>query len=276
MLSENNHIILTIDVEDNFTPEELANPGDWEIYEGQVVQNTDHVIKTLNDLNADATFFVLGKVAQRHPEIVSHIQKAGYEVASHGFAHELVDRMTEQAFEDDLRKSLDVLQSITGNKVKGFRARSFSISMRTLWALDILAKYHLDYDSSIVDTEVERIMEGEIIGPKKILHHSFVELPISTARILGFQQSISGGMALRLMPFAIYLKMLKGSSSFMNNRVLYCHVWEFNKDQPKRKISLLQSIAQAPWTYTTESKIRKLALHYKFISIRKYLKLLHA
>ncbi|MGA3282573.1 MAG: polysaccharide deacetylase family protein, partial [Smithella sp.] len=251
-------------------PEELANPGDWEIYEGQVVQNTDHVIKTLNDLNADATFFVLGKVAQRHPEIVSHIQKAGYEVASHGFAHELVDSMTEQAFEDDLRKSLDVLQSITGDKVKGFRARSFSISMQTLWALDILAKYHLDYDSSIVDIEVERI------GPKKILHYSFVEFPISTTRILGFQQLISGGIAFRLIPFAIYLKMLKCSSSFMNNRVLYCHVWEFNKDQPKRKISLLQSIAQAPWTYTTESKIRKLALNYKFISIRKYLKLFHA
>ncbi|HUN55801.1 MAG TPA: polysaccharide deacetylase family protein [Smithella sp.] len=276
MLYNNNHIILTIDVEDNFTPEELAKPGDWEIYEGQVVQNTDHVIKILKDLNADATFFVLGKVAQRHPEIVSHIEKAGYEVASHGFAHERVDRMTGQAFEDDLKKSLDVLQSITGNKVKGFRARSFSITTRTLWALDILAKYHLNYDSSIMDTEVERIMEGEKIEPKKILRHSFVEFPISTTRILGFKQSISGGIAFRLIPFPIYRRMLKRSYSFMNNRVLYCHVWEFNKDQPKRKISLLQSIAQATWTYTTESKIRNLALHYKFVSIRKYLKLFHA
>lgn len=271
-MSDGNHkIILTIDVEDNFTREELSKQADWNTYERQVVQNTDAVIKFLQEMNADATFFVLGKVAERHPEVVTLIDTAGYEVASHGYNHDLVHMMSEETFEEDVKKSLDILQTITSKKVRGFRARSFSITSRTLWALNILDKYELDYDSSILDTEMGRITGNQSAPPRKLLNHSFTEYPISTMNIIGKQVHVGGGVTFRLLPSVMLNAIMGTSISFESNRMVYCHVWEFNKNQPKRNVGLLQSLAQASWTYSTERKIRKLSLHNEFISIKKHL-----
>lgn len=271
MLSEKKRIILTVDVEDNFTKEELVNPSDWDRYEGQVAANTDRVISLLRSLGGDATFFVLGKVAQRHPSIVKEIADAGYEVASHGYAHELTDRLTPKAFREDVRLSLEILQSISGKPVCGYRARSFSITRQTLWARPILDELGLAYDSSTTDVEHEAMSGAVSASDPAFPHRKLREFPIATVPILNKTAALSGGMVFRLMPYYLYRTLLKKSVLFTGPPIIYCHVWEFNKDQPQRQVGFLQKLAQGSWTYTTESKIKKLAKSFTFMSIQKYL-----
>ncbi len=264
-------IILTVDVEDNFTREELCRDSDWTRYEAQVVDNTLSVVHFLQSIRADATFFVLGKVAQRHPKVVTTIHEAGFEVASHGYSHEIVGSLGKHAFEEDLKMSLDILQSITSKKVDGFRARSFSITRDTLWALDILDSYGLIYDSSILDGELYTITNSTDSSPQRIMQHQFTEFPVSTFQISGKRMPIGGGVVFRLLPQRLLEYLIKRSTSFTDNPMIYSHVWEFNKNQPKRRIGVLQSLAQSPKTYTTREKIQKLNDSYNFISVRKYL-----
>jgi polysaccharide deacetylase family protein (PEP-CTERM system associated) len=270
-LSEKAKIILTVDVEDNFTREELVHPADWDIYEKQVIVNTRRVISLLRELNGDATFFVLGKVAERHPAVVRDIANAGYEVASHGYAHELTDKFSPEKFRTDVRRSLDILQGITQKEIRGFRARSFSITRNTLWAFNVLEQTGIAYDSSMTDVELSAITGRSPEAPREILHHKIIELPINTRPILGKYVSLSGGIVFRLMPYVFYKALLKDFESSTHHPIIYCHVWEFNKDQPKRRVSPLQKLAQGSWTYTTEAKIRKLSECYTFTSAQRYL-----
>jgi polysaccharide deacetylase family protein (PEP-CTERM system associated) len=262
-MSSNNTVILTIDVEDNFNREELEHEDDWQKYEGQVATNTQRVLNVLKNIDARATFFILGKVAERHPEIVKAIHDAGHEVASHGHAHELVNRMTPEEFEDDVRRSIAILEGIVATKVAGFRARSFSIIPETAWAFGILQGLGLTYDSSCYDSEFEKIAALESQGVK-----GMKEFPVATKRVLGRRITTTGGIVFRLVPNSM-LRRDFASPGTNETPMIYCHVWEFNKDQPKRKVRMLQRIAQSPLMYTTESKLRNLAKSHKFVSIRQ-------
>jgi polysaccharide deacetylase family protein (PEP-CTERM system associated) len=269
MLSEReNPIILTIDVEDNFTKEELACEGDWQKYEGQVVINTQRVLEVLRNLNAEATFFVLGKVAERHPEIVKAIHDAGHEVASHGYAHELVNGMTPEEFEADVRRSIEILENITELKVSGFRARSFSVTSGTSWAFGVLKKLGLLYDSSCYDYEFEQIAALESHAAQGIK-----EFSVATKQVLGRRVTMTGGIVFRSLPSSMLSRVLTAPGTD-KTQMIYCHVWEFNRDQPKRRIGLLQRIAQSPLAYTTESKLHYLAKKHKLISIQRQIALL--
>ena len=257
-------------MEDNFTRDELAEAGDWEKYEFQVVENTKRVIQLLHRINADATFFVVGKVAERHPEIVQMIDKGGFEVASHGYAHEPVDQMTKEEFEEDLKKSISIIEKITLKKVKGYRVRSFSITRDTLWAFEILKKNGLQYDSSLTDTELKFLVSNELNFSK--LLNGLVEIPVCNKKFMGKKWAISGGIVLRLFFFPLYRFLLEHCCAENRCRIIYAHVWEFNKDQPKRNVGWLQKIAQSSCTYTTESKIKKFSSKNDFISLDSYLK----
>ena len=251
--------ILTIDVEDNFTREELLDPKDWTKYEAQVVTNTELVINTLKEINAKATFFVLGKVAERHPQIVRVIQEAGHDLASHGYAHIPASEMTEKEFRDDVAKSLDILNSHSNTKVTGFRARSFSINERKAGNLSILKDCGILYDSSILNSKI-KMLRTDVIR----------EYPVNSIRFLRKDINISGGIFLRLLPSWLYSRLLKFDLKRSRHIMIYCHVWEFNKDQPKRKVGIIQRLAQTPISFTTERKIRNLSNKYSFISIKDY------
>jgi polysaccharide deacetylase family protein (PEP-CTERM system associated) len=270
-LSEKAQIILTVDVEDNFTREELVHPADWDIYEKQVIVNTRRVISLLQKLGGDATFFILGKVAERHPVVVRDIAVAGYDIASHGYAHEITNRLSPAEFRNDVRRSLDILQNITEKPIRGYRTRSFSITRNTLWALPVLQELGIAYDSSMTDVELSVMTSRPLEAPRAILNYKIIELPINTHPILGKNIPLSGGIAFRLTPYSLYKTLLKDSASFTHHPVIYCHVWEFNKDQPKRRVGALQALAQGAWTYTTEAKIRKLSESYTFTSAQRYL-----
>ena len=268
-VSEEN-IILSFDVEDNFTRDELAAPEDWKRYELQVVENTGRVIRLLHRLNADATFFVVGKTAERHPELVKIIVEGGFEVACHGYAHEPVDQMTEKEFEEDLQKSVSILERITSTKIRGYRARSFSINRNTLWAFEVLRRNGLAYDSSLTESEFKHL-SGNEPGFHKLLN-SLVEIPVCNKRFMGRDWNISGGVVLRLFFFPLYRFLLENCCDENRCKIIYAHVWEFNRDQPKRKVGWLQKIGQSSHTYSTPSKIEKFSTTNEFISMEAFLK----
>jgi|WetSurMetagenome_2_1015567.scaffolds.fasta_scaffold245466_2 peptidoglycan-N-acetylglucosamine deacetylase len=261
MSFENADIILTVDVEDNFTLEELVRPSDWETYKKQAIENTRRVIALLKKFNAGATFFVLGKLAERHPVIVKEIVDAGYELASHGYAHKPVSEMTRDEFESDVRNSIEILEGIAHTKVTGFRARSFSITLKNLWAFEVLKDLGLSYDSSCYDFEFEKI-----VGQEENACQGIKEFPVMTRRFLGRRITMAGGVMFRLLPVPI-LQQAFNPPWEIESIMIYCHIWEFNRDQPARRIGVLQKIAQSSLTYTTESKLIYLARKYRFISI---------
>lgn len=264
----NDKLILSFDIEDNFTRDELVDPLDWNTYEPQVVENTQRVINLLNDIEGDATFFIVGKTAERRPEIVKMIDDAGFEIASHGYAHEPVDQMSEKEFEYDLQKSIAILEDISGKKVNGYRAMAFSVNRKTPWAFKVMKRSGLVYDSSLPEMEFNFLSEN---GDSYGVFEGLTEIPVCNRQFMGKKWAISGGIIMRLMPFSIYKLLLNFCCEKNRCKIIYAHAWEFNADQPKRKVGLLQKLAQSSKTYTTPMKINKFSLNYKLISMRTYL-----
>jgi len=140
-----NNIInaLSIDLEDWFCVYNLSKvikKEDWYKFELRVVDNTNRILELLAKHNTRATFFVLGWIAERVPELIHEIEKQGHEIASHGYSHTLLTEMTPESFEKDIQKALDVTKSCISSEIIGFRAPSFSITRKTMWAIDILKK----------------------------------------------------------------------------------------------------------------------------------------
>lgn len=138
--------ILQIDVEEWFSDLEYS---EWEKYESRVVKSTEDILDLLKKTDNRATFFILGDVALKFPELIKRIEKEGHEIGTHGYSHKRIDQQTPNEFEKDLLKSLTILNKIAKLKVEGYRAPQFTISKKTLWALSIIKKLGLKYDSSI-------------------------------------------------------------------------------------------------------------------------------
>ena len=143
---------MTVDVEDWFQVSVLRNTihyEDWEKQESRIIPNICRILDLFEQHEVTATFFVLGWIAERYPEIVRTIKKYGHEVGSHGYAHRIIYEHSREAFVEDLVKSIDILEDITGEKIIYYRAPSFSITHKTMWALEELANHGIVYDSSI-------------------------------------------------------------------------------------------------------------------------------
>ena len=150
---------MTIDVEDYFHVAAFANivsQDQWPSFESRVCRNTDRLLDILGEFDVQATFFVLGWVAERFPELVMRIHRAGHELASHSYDHGLVYAKTPNAFREDLRRARSAIEDASGVTVTGYRAPSYSVVERSLWALDILVDEGYTYDSSIYPIRHDR------------------------------------------------------------------------------------------------------------------------
>jgi len=243
--------ILTFDIEDNFERSELRNPMDWRKYEHQVVENTKTILNLLSDYQATATFFVLGKVAERKPEVVEAIYSGGHEIASHGYSHRPVEELGKEGFEEDLLKSKKIIEKIITVKILGYRARAFSIDTIDHWALEIIARHGFLYDSSILSSKLEKEISGKGIVK---LHDDFYEICPSTRRLMKWHVTIGGGIFFRLIPLTVIRLFTRADTKL----ITYAHAWEFNRNQPRRKVSFLQALSQSPFFYTTQKKIENL------------------
>lgn len=265
---------ISIDVEDYFQVAALAksiNVSEWDRIPSRVEANTHKILDLFDKHNVKATHFILGWIAERYPELVKEIANRGHEVASHGFSHQLIYTQGQETFRQETIKSKELLEDITGEKVIGYRAASYSITKRSLWALDILAELGFKYDSSIFPILHDRY---GIYGSPEEPHvlqtpkgHRLVEYPLSTYKILGQTLPIAGGGYFRLYPYWLsryfYRKLNKNSKSF----VFYLHPWEVDPEQPKVEVSRFSKFRHYNNLEQCENRLAALLSEFNFTTI---------
>jgi polysaccharide deacetylase family protein (PEP-CTERM system associated) len=232
--------VLTVDVEDYYHVsafESVVRYETWEQYESRVEKNTYHILDVLERYQTKATFFVLGWVAERHPQLIREIAQCGHEVASHGYSHKRIYTQTPEQFRAETQRSKKLLEDTIGQAVQGYRAASYSITAKSLWALDILIEEGFLYDSSIFP--IWHDLYG-IPNAQRFFHvlecesGSINEYPLSTARIVGMKVPMGGGGYLRLFPYAFSKWAIKRLNYVEHEpAIIYVHPWEFDPGQPR-------------------------------------------
>jgi len=227
---------LTIDVEDYFQVSAFAPHiprSEWPTRECRVELNVDRILAMLDHHDTKATFFTLGWVAERYPELVRRIVAGGHELASHGYGHERATEQTEAAFFDDIRHAKSILEDICGLEVKGYRAPSFSIGHQNLWAFDCLERAGYRYSSSIYPIRHDHY--GMPDAPRHA--HAvggLLEVPATTLRFMNRNWPASGGGYFRLMPYGLSRWMLRRiNHADQLTAVFYFHPWEIDPEQPR-------------------------------------------
>jgi len=241
---------LTIDVEDYYHVSALAAAiprARWPEMERRVVTNTRHLLDLLDTHGVRATFFCLGAVAEEQPALIREIHDRGHEVACHGYAHELVYRQTPATFRGEVVRAKGCLEEIIGAPVLGYRAASYSITRRSLWALDVLHEAGFAYDSSIFPIHHDRYGIPDFPRfPHRVRGSAgdgLVEFPLTTARLLGRNLPVAGGGYLRLLPAALtYWGVGRVNRREGQPAILYLHPWEIDPGQPRQRVGWLTQI----------------------------------
>jgi polysaccharide deacetylase family protein (PEP-CTERM system associated) len=262
---------MTIDVEDYFQVsafESVVAPDRWNEYESRVAANTDRVLGILADTGVRATFFVLGWVAERDPSIVRRIAAAGHEIASHGYGHRLVYDQTPAEFRDDVRRAKALLQDASGAPVLGYRAPSFSITGRSLWALDVLTEEGFRYDASIFPIRHDRYGIPSAPRHPYYARPGLLEIPASTIRLAGTNLPVGGGGYFRLLPYwwtRAGIRRLNLAEK--RPAVFYLHPWEVDPGQPRLTGSRLSRFRHYRNLAKTEGRLRRLLGDFRFGTI---------
>jgi polysaccharide deacetylase family protein (PEP-CTERM system associated) len=266
---------LSFDLEDWFCVSNLSsviNKGDWDKCELRVVQNTRSILTLLDDCNTTATFFVLGWIAERIPELVREIDQRGHEIATHGYSHTMLTEMTPELFEEDLLKAICVTEKCTCQKILGFRAPSFTVTNSTMWALDILAKNGIRYDSSIFPVGFHPDY-GFSAAPLSIYKHNdyLIEFPLTCVEIMGKRIPCSGGGYFRILPYSLTRFLLRLCNRQKRPFVFYLHPWEIDPEQPRVKLPWLKRFRHYHNLDKTFGRLKRLLNDFEFTSVRSVL-----
>ncbi len=263
-------------MEDWFHASILEKHVDRATAESRVVPNMLRLLDVLDERGAKATVFVLGRVAERYPELVREVASRGHEIASHGYDHRLVYTQTESEFEDDILKSIDVIQASTGIRPVGYRAPSWSITDKSLWALNVLARNGFAYDSSIFPFKT--FLYGIPTAPRvpfriRIGGTSLLEFPPSVIPVAGATLPFSGGVYFRFLPYAITRRCF---SSFAEKQetpaVFYTHPWEFDLGAPRViGLSLLENLIHYAVVSRMQPKLKSFLGDFEFVTFRQYM-----
>jgi polysaccharide deacetylase family protein (PEP-CTERM system associated) len=262
---------MTVDVEEYFH----ANVFDGTSVRGgqgtlasRVESSMQRMLDLLDTAGVRATCFVLGAVADAHPMLVHEIATRGHEIASHGYAHQLVYTQTADAFREDIRRAKHTLEALAGTRVLGYRAPSYSITEQSLWALDVLAEEGYEYDASIFPIRHDRYGIPHAPRHPHVLAQTggcLVEVPGSTVSIFGLNLPVAGGGYFRLLPYGwtrwgiARLNQVEGKAA-----VFYTHPWEIDPAQPRLALSKPSAIRHYSNLATTEGKLWQLLSDFSF------------
>ena len=227
---------LTIDVEDYFQVSALApyiDRAEWPSRECRIERNMERILRLLDERGAKATFFTLGWIAERYPQIVRDIVAGGHELASHGFAHLRASDQSEAAFHADIERAKKLLEDISGVKVSGYRAPSFSIGHGNRWAFDCIARAGYRYSSSVYPIRHDHY--GMPDAPRFAHEVSGItEIPVTTVSAFGRNWPASGGGYFRLFPYALSRRLLQRvNQTDRQAAIFYFHPWEIDPGQPR-------------------------------------------
>jgi len=263
----------TIDVEEYFhvaafAPWVLA--ADWGRWPSRVARSVARLLTLLAEHQARATFFVLGWVAQQHPEVVRDIAADGHEIASHGWDHARVTTQTPAAFRASVRRTKQFLEALTGTPVLGFRAPSFSIVPGREWALDVLIEEGYRYDSSLFP--IRRPGYGYPNGRREPHWISrsvgrLMEVPPATARWGGFTVPAGGGAYFRVFPYALFRAAFRDHERRGIPATFYIHPWEIDPGQPRLAVPLLTRLRHYTGLNRTEARLGRLLSEFRFGTI---------
>jgi polysaccharide deacetylase family protein (PEP-CTERM system associated) len=270
----------SVDVEDWYQVsdfEEIVEFSAWRWYESRVRQNTERILGLLAEAGMTATFFILAWNAKRHPELPRMIAAAGHEIASHGYGHGLAYEVGQDAFRQDVERSKKLLEDATGVPVYGYRAPSFSITKRSLWALDVLLDLGFRYDSSIFPVSDPLYgIPGARRFPFRITRdgRSLTEFPISTVRVGGRTLPLGGGAYLRLLPYQYTRWGLRRIEREQRPAMMYIHPWELDPGQPRIRVRGKRGVSTHYYRLqSTEAKVRRLLSEFTFAPVAQVLDL---
>lgn len=269
---------LTVDVEDYYQVsafEGSISRTEWERMPQRVVANTERLLAMFELAGVRGTFFVLGWVAERYPELVRRIAQCGHEIACHGYSHRLIYHQSPKEFREETLKAKTILEEITGQPITGYRAASYSITRRSLWALDILSEAGFLYDSSIFPVHHDTYgMPGSPTVPHRLEAPGggrLLEFPLSSVGFDRFRIPVAGGGYFRLLPYrasrAAFRLINGGGRPF----VFYLHPWEIDPEQPR---------IDAPWRSRarhylnlarTSERLRQLLRDFEFAPMTEVL-----
>lgn len=231
---------MSVDVEEYFQVsafEKHINRSDWDRLPGRAEASVDKILTLFSDQEIKATFFTLGWMAERYPQMVKRIVDEGHELASHGWSHVRVTQQKPEDFKNDIIRTRSLLEDISGQQIKGYRAASYSIGAKNLWALDILEETGHIYSSSIFP--IKHDLYGMPEAPRfafKAGSGGLLEVPITTVEMMGRKIPCGGGGWFRFFPYAFS----RWAMSHVNNvegqpAIFYFHPWEIDFDQPRQQ-----------------------------------------
>ncbi len=261
---------LSIDLEDWFCAHNLGiRMDDWGNRELRLVPNTHRILDLLDRRQTHATFFVLGWIAERVPELVQEIDRRGHEIATHGYSHTLLTETTPAEFEGDLCRALQVTRQLVSQPILGYRAPSFTITNKTLWAMDILARNGIQYDSSIFPVRFHP--DYGIPDAALSIHRigAMIEVPMSVARVLGRNIPCCGGGYFRVFPYAATRWLMRRCNREGRPVVFYVHPWEVDPGQPRVQLSFSKSVRHYMNLDRTLARLDHLLDDFEFAPIAK-------
>jgi polysaccharide deacetylase family protein (PEP-CTERM system associated) len=261
--------VLTIDVEDYFQVSALAPyipRNQWGQRECRVERNVDRILLMLDAHQTKATFFTLGWIAKRYPHLVRRIVDDGHELASHGYGHQRVSDLTEATFSADIERAKKLLEDISGQEVRGYRAPSFSIGEGNLWAFDCLERAGYRYSSSIYPIHHDHYGMPDAPRFAHRVRAGLLELPVSTARFFDRNWPASGGGYFRLLPYALSRWLLqKVNQRDRQPAIFYFHPWEIDAGQPRiAGISAKTRFRHYVNLQYTEGRLQRLIADFKW------------
>jgi polysaccharide deacetylase family protein (PEP-CTERM system associated) len=265
---------MSIDVEDYFHVsvfDGVVARTEWNRLESRVRANTFRLLDLFDEFNVRSTFFLLGCVTERHPELTRDIAARGHEVASHGYAHRLIYDQTPEAFRHDVRRAKQAIEDACGRPVLGYRAPSYSITPRSLWALDILLEEGYEYDASIFPIRHDRYgIPVSHRRPYLIQRQTgtLAEVPGTTTRVGPLNLPVAGGGYFRLLPYW----WTRWGISRVNRldrgpAIFYLHPWEIDPDQPRLPASWLGRLRHYRNLDRAESRLRRLLSDFRFDTV---------
>ncbi|MFH1835416.1 MAG: polysaccharide deacetylase family protein [Methanobacteriota archaeon] len=262
---------LTFDVEEWFQVNCLRNVASdrEDELESRVVEQTRKVLSILDEYDAKATFFLLGKVCEEHPELAIQIIEGGHEVASHGFGHQKVYEMTENEFTLDIDASIKSIESACGVKPIGYRAPNFSVTNDCNWIFDVLKEKGFSYDSSIYPSRIVNLNAPSKPTSLTKMSNGLWEVPGSTKSILGFRVPYGGGVFLRNKPYYLTKRLIKKENKKNQMTVTYMHPWELDPHHPKIPCSLKARVIHYSGLNHGEKILRNLLKDFEFKPIKE-------
>lgn len=265
----------TVDLEEWFHGLTSTNPlvSQWSSFGNRVEVMTQTVLRILANHHVRATFFVLGCVAEQHPQLVEAICSAGHEIGTHGHTHRFVSRLERDEFACEIERSLAAIMQVTGKAPMGHRAPYFSVNANTSWAFDVLKQFGICYDSSVFPTR--NMLYGYPGAPRfpyRLPNTNLVEFPLSTLRKAGINWPMSGGFYLRILPYPLVRRAIRRLNAQGQPAILYLHPWELDRNQPAYPVTPRERLTHFGGRKTLAHKLEQLLDDFDFEPLENHVK----